>query len=31
MIEELNKKDIDQIMNIWLEENRHTHSYISEE
>ena len=31
MIEELNKKDINQIMDIWLKENKRTHSYISEE
>ena len=31
MIEELNKKDINQIMNIWLKENKRTHNYISEE
>ena len=31
MIEELNKKDINQIMDIWLKENKRTHNYISEE
>ena len=31
MIEELNKKDINQIMDIWLKENKRTHDYISEE
>ena len=31
MIEELNKKDINQIMNIWLKENKSTHYYIPEE
>ena len=31
MIEELNKKDINQIMDIWLKENKRTHSYIPEE
>ena len=31
MIEELNKKDIDQIMDIWLKENKRTHIYIPEE
>ena len=31
MIEELNKKDINQIMDIWLKENKRTHSYISED
>lgn len=31
MIEELNKEDINQIMDIWLKENKRTHSYISEE
>lgn len=31
MIEELNKKDINQIMNIWLKENKNTHSYIPEQ
>lgn len=30
MIEELNKKDINQIMDIWLKENKRTHSYIPE-
>ena len=28
MIEELNKKDINQIMDIWLKENKRTHNYI---
>ena len=31
MIEELNKKDINQIMDIWLKENKRTHNYIPEE
>ena len=31
MIEELNKKDINQIMDIWLKENKRTHTYIPEE
>ena len=31
MIEKLNKKDINQIMDIWLKENKRTHSYISED
>ena len=31
MIEELNKKDIHQIMDIWLKENKRTHTYIPEE
>ena len=31
MIEELDKKDINQIMSIWLKENKSTHYYISEE
>ena len=31
MIEELNKKDIHQIMDIWLKENKRTHNYIPEE
>ena len=31
MIEELNKEDINQIMDIWLKENKRTHNYISEE
>ncbi len=31
MIEKLNKKDINQIMNIWLKENKSTHYYIPEE
>lgn len=30
MTEELNKKDINQIMDIWLKENKRTHSYIPE-
>ena len=31
MIEELNKKDINKIMDIWLKENKRTHNYISGE
>ena len=31
MIEELNKKDINQIMDIWLKDNKRTHNYIPEE
>ena len=31
MIEELNKEDINQIMDIWLKENKRTHNYIPEE
>ena len=31
MIEELNEKEIDQIMDIWLKENKRTHIYIPEE
>lgn len=31
MIEELNKKDINQVMDIWLKENKNTHYYISEQ
>ena len=31
MIEQLNEKDINQIMDIWLKENKRTHNYISEE
>ena len=31
MIEKLNKKDINQIMDIWLKENKRTHNYIPEE
>ncbi len=31
MIEELNKKDINQVMDIWLKENKNTHSYIPEQ
>ena len=31
MIEKLNKKDINQIMDIWLKENKRTHNYISGE
>ena len=31
MIEQLNEKDINQIMDIWLKENKGTHNYISEE
>ncbi len=30
MIEKLNKKDINQIMDIWLKENKRTHNYIPE-
>ena len=30
MIEKLNKKDINQIMNIWIKENKSTHYYIPE-
>mgnify|MGYP001624220911 FL=1 len=31
MIERLNIKDINQIMDIWLKENKRTHNYISGE
>lgn len=30
MIERLNIKDINQIMDIWLKENKRTHNYIPE-
>ena len=30
MIEGLNKKDINEIMDIWLKENKGTHNYITE-
>ncbi len=30
MIEGLNKKDINEIMDIWLKENKGTHNYIPE-
>ena len=30
MIEPLEQKDINQIMDIWLEVNKKTHNYISE-
>ena len=31
MVEEINKKGINQIMDIWLKENKRTHNYIPEE
>ena len=30
MVEQLNEKDINQIMDIWLQVNKKTHNYISE-